>query len=245
MDRKTYMKNVYSKYWIVARKKKYGFSEYEKNLCYYIGEKVSKESKILEVAIGTGFPFGNFFQNRGYKVYGVDIAPVLIEECKKLNAKINCKVGDAENLDYHDNFFSCTYCFNSTSYFDDLCKVIDEMVRVTIPNGMIIFDIQNRNNKEVIQNYNKMCLEKSNQIGKLFRYVKNLGKIILRKGVPDWTNVIHEVPIYPKMIYQHLTRLNIKYFKVFVKSNENAKLEMKNEADFLDNYLKIIFVITK
>ena len=79
-----------------------------------------------------------------------------------------------------------------------------------------------RTNKEVIQNYNKMCLEKSNQIGKLFRYVKNLGKIILRKGVPDWTSVIHEVPIYPKMIYQHLTRLNIKYFKVFVKPNEIA-----------------------
>ena len=92
-----------------------------------------------------------------------------------------------------------------------------------------------------------MCLEKSNQIGKLFRYVKNLGKIILRKGVPDWTSVIHEVPIYPKMIYQHLTRLNIKYFKVFVKSNENDKLEMKNllmeweftAAEYIEQTLKV------
>ena len=203
MDRKTYMKNVYSKYWIVARKKKYGFSEYEKNLCYYIGEKISKESKILEVAIGTGFPFGNFFQNRGYKVYGVDIAPVLIEECKKSNIKINCKVGDAENLDYHDNFFSCTYCFNSTSYFDDLCKVIDEMVRVTIPNGMIIFDIQNADNARVNKAY-KQRVFRSKGFGLLIQFAVNVAKFFLQRGALNWRGIVHEVPAYPKEIVTYL-----------------------------------------
>ena len=32
MDRKTYMKNIYSKYWIYAREREYGFLEYDKNL---------------------------------------------------------------------------------------------------------------------------------------------------------------------------------------------------------------------
>ena len=64
MDRKTYMKNIYSKYWIDARERKYGFLEYDKNLCHYICKNVSKKKNILDVAIGTGFPFGDFFSKR-------------------------------------------------------------------------------------------------------------------------------------------------------------------------------------
>ena len=45
MDRKAYMKNIYSKYWIVAREQKYGFLEYDKNLCHYICKNVSKKKK--------------------------------------------------------------------------------------------------------------------------------------------------------------------------------------------------------
>ena len=89
MDRKTYMKNIYSKYWSYAREKKYGFQKYDKNLCNYICENISKKGNILEVGIGTGFPFGDFFQKKGYNIYGIDIAPTLIEKCKKLNNKIN------------------------------------------------------------------------------------------------------------------------------------------------------------
>jgi Methylase involved in ubiquinone/menaquinone biosynthesis len=152
MDRKTYMKDIYSRYWSYAREKEYGFLEYDKNLCNYIIKNVSKGGNVLDVGIGTGFPFGDFLQKGGYDVHGIDIAPILIEKCKKLNNKINCKVGDAENLTYPNNFFDCTYSFHSTFYFPNLCKVISEMIRVTNPNGLIIFDIQNKNNNEMHKN---------------------------------------------------------------------------------------------
>ena len=45
MDRKEYMKNIYSKYWTYARERKYGFLEYDKNLCNYITKNVSKKKK--------------------------------------------------------------------------------------------------------------------------------------------------------------------------------------------------------
>jgi len=245
MDRKTFMKNIYSKYWIQAREKEYRFLKYDENLCNFISSNVAKKTEILDVAIGTGFPFGNFFEKNGYKVYGVDIAPILIEKCKNLNPNINCQVGDAENLKYPNNFFSCTYCFHSTSYFTNLSKTIEEMIRVTIPNGLVIFDIQNRNNHEIAKNYNKMLLAKGSGFRKFTRYLKNIFKIIFRKGMPDWTDVIYEVPIYPETIYQHLEKLKIKKYKILVKSNESDKLENKTEQGTFKNYSKILFILRK
>ena len=59
------------------------------------------------------------------------------------------------------------------------------MTRVTIPNGLIIFDIQNRNNTECVKNYNRMVLEKNGGYRKLFRYSKNILKILLRNGAQN------------------------------------------------------------
>tara|TARA_Y100000590_G_scaffold452523_1_gene595846 strand:- start:553 stop:1293 length:741 start_codon:yes stop_codon:yes gene_type:complete len=245
MDRKTYMKDIYSRYWSYAREKEYGFLEYDKNLCNYIIKNVSKGGNVLDVGIGTGFPFGDFLQKGGYDVHGIDIAPILIEKCKKLNNKINCKVGDAENLTYPNNFFDCTYSFHSTFYFPNLCKVISEMIRVTNPNGLIIFDIQNKNNNECNKNYNRMILDKSNVFRKLYRYVKNIAKIILRKGIPDWTNIVHEVPTSPEIIYKHLKDSNIKSYSVMIKSNIDSSLKIMDKIGPFQDYPRLIFVFRK
>jgi len=190
MDRKTYIKNIYSKYWIDAREKKYGFPEYDKNLCNYICNNVPNHGKLLEVAIGTGYPFADFFQKAGYSVCGIDIAPDLIKKCKQLNPKIITKVGDAEDLAFPDDSFDCTYCFHSTWYFPDLNKAIDEMIRVTMPGGLVLFDIQNRNNKEILKIYSKHLLQ-GRKIYKIMRYAKNIVKLILHKGTPRWDFVVH------------------------------------------------------
>lgn len=244
MDRKTYMKDIYSKYWITARENEYGFLEYDKNLCDYVIKNVDKQSNILEVAIGTGFPFGDFFQKKGFNMYGIDIAPALIEKCKELNNKIICKIGDAENIEYPDNFFQCTYSFHSTFYFPDLQKVIDEMLRVTSPKGLIIFDIQNRNNYKCEKNYNQMILNKKNNIRKVSSYIKNIFKFFLRKGVQNWSNVIHEVPTYPEAIYQYLEKANIRNYSVMVKTEDEKLLTIKKIGPLKD-YPRIIFSFNK
>mgnify|MGYP001281726718 CR=1 FL=1 len=117
---KKHMRDKYSNYWITAREKKYGFLEYDKNLIEYITENADKgEGRILEVGVGTGYPFATTFQEKGYDVYGIDISPQLVDKCKKSYPNIKCEVGDAENLPYKDNFFDVVYCFHSTWYFPD------------------------------------------------------------------------------------------------------------------------------
>lgn len=244
MDRKTYIRDVYSKYWITAREKIYGFTEYDKNLCNYLCEYVPNGGKVLEVAIGTGYPFGDFFQKAGYLTYGIDISPALIEKCQQINPNIKSKVGDAEDLDYLDNYFDCTYCFHSTWYFPDLNKAIDEMLRVTRPGGLVMFDIQNRNNKEIDSCYQKQ-LSESKGLRRIIRYGKNIvARVILHHGTPIWCSVIHEVPTYPESIYRHLKDRQVTNFKVMVEKNDES-IEVKDGYDSFKDYGRLVFVVRK
>ena len=154
-------------------------------------------------------------------------------------------MGDAENLEYPDNFFNCTYSFHSSFYFPDLFKVINEMVRVTIPNGLIIFDIQNRNNTECAKNYNRMVLEKSGGYRKLFRYSKNILKILLRNGIPDWTDVVHEVPTYPETVYEYLKDLQIESYSIMAKSNVDSSLKVMEGISSFKDYSRLVFAVSK
>lgn len=243
MDRKTYMRDVYYKYWITAREKIYGFLEYDKNLCNYICEHVPNTGKLLEVAVGNGYLFGDFFQKAGYSIYGIDISPDLIEKCRQLNPNINCRVGDAEDLDYPDNYFDCTYCFHSTWYFPNLNRAIDEMLRVTRPGGLVIFDIQNRNNREIDSSYRRRLIENTG-MRRIVRYAKNIAKIVLRRGAPIWHSVVYEVPTYPESIYKHFKERQITNFQVMVRK-EDESIETRNELGSFRDFGRLVFIVRK
>jgi len=243
MDRKSYEKEVYSKYWITAREKIYGFSDYEKALCGYMLNVISGIN-LLEVAIGTGYPFADFFQKKGYMVHGIDISPDLIEKCKKTNSKIAAEVGDAENLDFPDNSFDCVYCFNATWHFPDLPKAISEMVRVTAPGGSIFFDIQNRNNPEINECYQKQLSHYKSPFWRGICYAKNIVKIVLQRGTPDWHFVIYEVPTYPESVYEQLKNLQLSNFYIIVKEN-NGSIQKRDGLVAYEDYPRLVFCIRK
>jgi ubiquinone/menaquinone biosynthesis C-methylase UbiE len=249
MDRKKYIKDIYSKYWINAREKIYGFMEYDKNLCSYICAHVPSGAKLLDVGIGTGYPFADFFQKAGYQVYGVDISSNLIAKCQKLYPKLIAKVGDAENLDFADNYFDCVYCFHSTWYFPNLNKAVDEMVRVTRPGGLIMFDIENASNKQIDQSYrSNLRISQLTGIGRFTRNVQNIKAIImhliLRRPLLLLSSVVHETPTQPESIYRHLEETGMVNFQVMVR-NKDDSIQARTERSSFEGYPRLIFTIRK
>jgi SAM-dependent methyltransferase len=242
MERKKYMAEVYSHYWI-SRRRDLGFLKYDMNLCRFIESLVAPSSRLLEVAIGTGYPFADYLQKRGYVESGVDIAPVLIDECRKMNPAIDGRVGDAENLPFADDVFDGTYCFHSTWYFPDLRRALGEMVRVTRPSGLIIFDIQNRHEASIAKAYRKIQFEQS-LIGTPYRFSKNIAKIILRRGVPDWHHCVEAEPSDPEMVHRLLTDLNVSDIKVKAKTDSDSLLPLPGIGPY-PNFYKLIFVVKK
>jgi ubiquinone/menaquinone biosynthesis C-methylase UbiE len=243
MDRKQYMKEVYPKYWKTARKEIYGFGDYDKSLCHYLAERVPPGEKVLEVAIGTGYPIAEFLQAADYPVYGIDISADLVQQCRRQNPYISCTIGDVEDLPYRSGYFGCTYCFHSTWYFPNLTRAIDEMLRVTRSSGLVLFDIQNRNAKNIDTAYRKR-LAANRTAGKMIRYGKNVAKLILRRGTPQWHSVVYEVPTYPESLYRHLDRIGVSYFQVMA-AREDHSLELKDERKPFAEFDRLIFVIVK
>ena len=243
MNRKQYMKKVYPKYWMTARENIYGFSQYDKNLCRYLLDRIPTGEKVLEVAIGTGYPIAEFLQAARYSVYGLDISADLVERCRQRNPEIACMVGDVEDLPYRNCSFACTYSFHSSWYFPNVTRAIEEMLRVTRPSGVVLFDIQNRNAKDIDAAYRRR-LAANRAAGKVIRYGKNMAKIILRRGTPLWHPVVYEVPTYPETLYRHLDQIGVSDYHVMIAGKDH-RLEPRDERTSFSEFARLIFVITR
>jgi ubiquinone/menaquinone biosynthesis C-methylase UbiE len=239
MDRKHFMREVYSQYWARARETKYGFMDYDHRLCDMISNEAPEGGKLLEVAIGTGYPIADALQKSGFEIHGIDISPALIEKCHETNPAIHAKVGDAENLDYADGEFDAVYCFHSTWYFPDLTRVIDEMIRVTRPGGFVVFDIQNRANEAIAAEYDRQrALVRPGLAPRLNLHARNLAKVVLRRGNPNWHGLVYEVPTDPKAIQQHL---GDREFRVL----DRELNQLSDENGGFSEYPRLVFVIGK
>ena len=243
MDRKTYIKDVYSQYWLTARDTIYGFPDSDKKLCEYVTQQVPQHAKLLEVGIGTGYPFADFFQKAGYRVYGVDLSPDLVHRCLELNPEITATVGDAERLDYPDEFFHCTYCFHSTWAFSDLPRAISEMLRVTRRGGLVVFDIQNLNNQKINSKYRRNLFQ-SSPLGRLLRYTKNFVKLVIGRRPVRWSHVVHETPTDPETVYDHLKQWGVSDYEVLLR-NHDASIGPGARAGRFENHQKLLFVVQR
>jgi SAM-dependent methyltransferase len=243
MDRKTYMKEVYAHYWMNAREDIYGFPDFDKNLCARVAGEVPVPSKMVEVGIGTGFPFADHFDKAGYAVYGVDISPDLIAKCQRLHPRVQATVGDAEHLAYSDGSFDCAFCFHSSWYFPDLPRAIGEMIRVTRPGGHIYFDIQNMEHPDIAANFRKRQFFNS-RVGLPLKYVKNLVKIVLRMNDTDWTSVTYEVPTVPATMHSYLSTAAIKGYTVLGRRKDDSLACLEDRGAEVE-YPRLVFCITK
>lgn len=243
MDRKQFMRDVYANYWLTARDKKYGFLNYDKQLCSFLARSVEPGGTMLEVAIGTGYPVADFLQKAGYTIHGIDISPALVERCRELNPRIHARVGDAENLDFAAERFDATYCFHSSWYFPNLTRVLDEMVRVTRPGGLIMIDIQNRDHPAIAADYERRLAQvRPGLLPRANLHARNLAKTFLRRGNPNWHAVVYEIPTYPSLILDHLAA---KAVDVMGRREEDQTLVPLEDRSAFAEYQRLVFALRR
>ncbi|OGN96140.1 MAG: hypothetical protein A2Y89_03780 [Chloroflexi bacterium RBG_13_51_18] len=103
--------------------------------------KPQEGAEILDVATGTGKQAFAFAKS-GYKVTGIDLSEDMLKIARKNNKYNNLKleIGDATKLSFEDNRFdvSCVSFALHDMPSDIRQKVVEEMMRVTKPEGTIM-----------------------------------------------------------------------------------------------------------
>ncbi|MBI2670925.1 methyltransferase domain-containing protein [Candidatus Woesearchaeota archaeon] len=113
------------------------------HLIYYsflkkLSKELPKNSKVLEAGCGSGRGMACFF---GHKVYGIDISDKALELSKKYGT---VRMGNVVNIPFKDNMFDLTYNSGVIEHLDNPRKAINEMTRVTKPNGLIVIIVPNK-----------------------------------------------------------------------------------------------------
>ncbi len=113
------------------------------HLIYYnflkkLSSTLPPSSKILEAGCGSGKGMACF---KSHDIYGIDISKEALNLSKQYG---KIKEGDIMDIPFKDNTFDLTYNSGVIEHFDNPQKAIDEMVRVTKPNGQIMIIVPNK-----------------------------------------------------------------------------------------------------
>ena len=124
-------------------KSRHGQMEYITTM-HYINKYAKKGAKILEIGAGTG-RYSIALAKAGFNVSSVELVEHNLEVLKKNSeglANIQPYQGDALDLSrFADNSFDVTLLFGPLYHLyesQDVQKAIDEAIRVTKPNGVIL-----------------------------------------------------------------------------------------------------------
>jgi ubiquinone/menaquinone biosynthesis C-methylase UbiE len=96
--------------------------------------------EVLEVAVGTGLNLGLYPEQT--TVTGIDLSPAMLDLARKraaeLGREVDLRVGDAQRLEFENASFDTVVCTFGLCAVPDDRGVVDEMVRVLRPGGLLL-----------------------------------------------------------------------------------------------------------
>lgn len=103
---------------------------------------IRRPSRILDVGCGTGEMAARLMQ-RGYEVWGLDIAEAMIRHARERCGSDRFRVGDIEHLPFPDNAFDAVVCLGVIEYLDMDERALREIWRVLRPGGGVVISTPN------------------------------------------------------------------------------------------------------
>jgi ubiquinone/menaquinone biosynthesis C-methylase UbiE len=115
-------------------------ARWTQNLRKYIYDQVviQRANKILDVGCGTGVLENEFNRITPSRVYGLDIDFIPLHIARDYAPKSNYTVADCVHLPYRNGEFDITLCHFLLLWVKDTLNALEEMVRVTHPNGFVL-----------------------------------------------------------------------------------------------------------
>lgn len=96
--------------------------------------------RLLDLACGTGVG-ARAAADRGLVATGIDFAPAMIETARRLDGRVDYRVGDAEALPFADAAFDAVVVNFGAHHFPRPAAAFAEARRVTRPGGRVAFTV--------------------------------------------------------------------------------------------------------
>jgi ubiquinone/menaquinone biosynthesis C-methylase UbiE len=104
---------------------------------------IAEAKTVLDVGCGAGATPAFIAKEYGCQAFGVDIKARMVERANEAAARagvsdlVDCRVGDAQDLPFDDDFFDIVITESVTAFPEDKQKAVNEYVRVTKPGGWV------------------------------------------------------------------------------------------------------------
>jgi len=105
-------------------------------LYHAIEDAIPSDSIILDVGCNSGVIGRLLMRSKNIVCYGIDVCPDLV--LRAIMKGILAKIGKAECLSWRDNYFDATILLEILEHVYDPEKVLDEAVRVTKKDGIVV-----------------------------------------------------------------------------------------------------------
>jgi SAM-dependent methyltransferase len=101
--------------------------------------------RVLDAGCGTGYGSELLAGGGAREVVGVDIAASVLETvAPSMPESVRLVPGDLRKLEFADGSFDLVVCFEVIEHFADPFPVLDELVRVLAPGGLLLVSSPNR-----------------------------------------------------------------------------------------------------
>jgi len=175
--------------------------------------------KVLEVGIGAGTDFMQWVR-AGAHAYGIDLTQKALEntkhrlELEQLKAH-DLQASDAEQLPYQDNMFDLVYSWGVIHHSPNTIKCLEEIIRVTKPDGHIKIMIYNRRSLFAFYRWLLAGLFKGRPFKSfnwiLFHHQESLGtKAFTFKEI---RSILAGYPVTIKQLHAPPTKHDLLYYK--------------------------------
>lgn len=117
-----------------------------KDLAERVSKKIPAESKVLEIACGTGISTEYLRKSlpESTSITATDLQEDMLNVAKQKRSdlkNVTYQVADALDLPFEDESFDAVVCQFGIMFFPDKQKGLSEMMRVLKPNGIIAFNV--------------------------------------------------------------------------------------------------------
>ena len=100
---------------------------------------------VLDAGCGTAYGSRLLAAGGAREVIGVDVARAVLDAvAPRMPESVRLQAGDLRKLEFEDDTFELVVCFEVIEYVEDPLAVLDELVRVLAPGGLLLVSSPNR-----------------------------------------------------------------------------------------------------